>query len=114
MDFLNFLPEQSLIPVSFVSYDREAYYLGDGDEEIRLNFDSNIAIAEVGETIGFEHLVFPDSRVILEVKIPRRGCPQILSQVLALSEAQRTTFSKYATGINVISKLNGMESPNEF
>ena len=113
-DFLINLPEDNLIPVSCVKYYRAAYYYGHGDEEVRLNFDLDISISEVGENPSFENLVFPEKAVILEVKSPKRFIDEKLKRLLAASQAHRTTFSKYATGINIISSTYRMETPNEF
>ena len=103
----------SLVPVSHVKYDREAYFLGEGDGQLRVNFDKNISISEVNESHRFETLVFPDQRILLEVKMPFRGTNQIINSFLSLCQEQRTTFSKYATGMNLISSNYAMETPNE-
>lgn len=113
LEFVNLLPYGGLVPVSHVTYDREAYFLGQGENTIRLNFDQNICISEVYERNRTENSVFPEGEVVMEVKTPYRGYLGDLEIFLSQAGAIRTTFSKYATGINLISKLNGMEAVNE-
>jgi hypothetical protein len=114
LDFVTNLVEENLIPVNFVKYYREAFFINSESGQTRVNFDLGISICEVGQTPSFEHLVFPDKRVVLEVKTPGRYCDPMVREILKSCEAHRTTFSKYATGINLISRTYGMETPNEF
>ena len=106
-DFLRLLPERNLIPTCEVRYNREAFFWEQNGFKARINFDSNISITEVGSDHLFENLVFPEEHVIMEVKLPKRMCPSSLKTILSISNAQRTTFSKYASGMNILSKNIG-------
>ena len=114
IDFLRLLPERNLIPTCEVRYNREAFFWEENGLEQELIFDSKISITEVGSEHLFENLVFPEEHVIMEVKLPKRMCPNTLKTILSISNAQRTTFSKYASGMNILSKNIGMELANEF
>jgi hypothetical protein len=113
-EFSRLIPEMNLIPTCDVRYQREAFFWEENGIKARINFDSKISITEVGQKHLFENIVFPECHVVMEVKLPNRMCPSVLKTILAMSGAQRTTFSKYASGMNIISRNFGMELPNEF
>ena len=108
------LLSQEIIPTNVITYQREAFYYGAGCDEVRLNFDSNITVSELGHHASCENQVFPEKKVILELKLGKKGYPKLIGDIIKVCNTQRSTFSKYATGINLISKLYGMETPYGF
>lgn len=107
LDFFDHMPADLLVPTCHVFYKREAYFAGSGEKTLRLNFDSDIMMCRPGKKFENESVVFPDGHVVLEVKTPTREFFPLVKDLLSDVPLMRTTFSKYATGVNVLGYLNG-------
>ena len=94
--FLNFY--QTLHPVVFLSYEREAYYAVDGSD-FRVTFDDTILCRQ--EDISLESEVYgtpllPEDTVLMELKCSG-GIPLWMTNVLSEQHIYKTSFSKYGT-----------------
>lgn len=86
----------SLSPAMFLSYERDAFYAGDGSD-FRLTFDGNILARcerlSLREEVGGVPLL-DRGKTLLEVKTPF-GMPLWLTQFLTKNGIYKTSFSKY-------------------
>lgn len=89
---------ETLKPVVFVSYDRQAFY-SERDPDLRISFDENIRSRTDGlsltEEPGGERLI-PEDRVMMELKTAG-GLPLWLVHFLTENRIYKTSFSKYGT-----------------
>ncbi len=89
---------QTLRPVVFLSYEREAYFARDGSD-FRVTFDDNILCRQ--EDISLESPVYgtpllPGGKVLMEIKCSG-GIPLWMTKVLSQERIYKTSFSKYGT-----------------
>ncbi len=94
--FLEFY--QTLHPVVFLSYEREAYYAKD-DSDFRVTFDDTILCRQ--DDISLESEVYgspllPEGMVLMELKCSS-GLPLWMTEVLSRENIYKTSFSKYGT-----------------
>lgn len=94
--FLNYY--ETLHPVVFLSYEREAYYAKD-ESDFRVTFDDTILCRQ--EDISLESEVYgtpilPENVVLMEVKCSG-GIPIWMTNVLSREHIYKTPFSKYGT-----------------
>lgn len=98
----------SLGPVVHLSYDRTAF-LGK-EEDLRITFDENIRFRtdrlSLKEEAQGETLLGPD-QVLMEIKTGT-AIPIWLNMVLSGNHIYKTSFSKYGTAYQRISKENGV------
>lgn len=94
--FRNFY--QTLHPVVFLSYERDAYYSLNGDD-FRVTFDSNIISRETDLSLESDvygsRLLGPD-QVLMELKTPG-SIPLWMTRFLTQKRIFKTSFSKYGT-----------------
>ena len=87
---------QTLHPVVYLSYDRQAFYAKD-DDSFRMTFDTNIMYRpdrlSLGEEPGGIRLIKP-GQSLLEVKVSG-GMPLWLSRHLSEKQIFKASFSKY-------------------
>ncbi|HEY8420602.1 MAG TPA: polyphosphate polymerase domain-containing protein [Thermoclostridium sp.] len=89
------LNSQLLRPKSIVDYKREAYVYPAGNVRVTLDYDIR-AGTDTGAFLDQEIITVPiQDKIILEVKYDR-FIPEIVRGVIALSNRQQTSFSKYA------------------
>lgn len=89
---------ETLHPVVFLSYEREAYYSRAGDE-FRVTFDDHILARQEELTLESEVWgtpLLPEGKVLMEVKCSG-GIPLWLVRVLSKEHIYKTSFSKYGT-----------------
>ncbi|HEY8421102.1 MAG TPA: polyphosphate polymerase domain-containing protein [Thermoclostridium sp.] len=89
---------QTLHPVLFLSYEREAYYSLDGGD-FRVTFDENILCRQ--EELSLKANVWgipilPDGRVLMELKCSG-GIPLWMVRVMSEERIFKTSYSKYGT-----------------
>lgn len=87
---------QTLRPVIFLAYEREAYYNRDGGD-FRITFDENIRARETELTTQGDDLGIPvlkEDAILMEIKT-MGGIPLWLSHVLSEQKIFRRPFSKY-------------------
>ena len=89
---------ETLHPVVFLSYEREAYFCKDGDD-FRVTFDDNILCRQ--EDLSLESDVWgtpilEDGKVLMEIKCSG-GIPLWMAHVLSQEQIYKTSFSKYGT-----------------
>lgn len=89
---------QTLHPVAFLSYEREAYYARNGDG-FRVTFDDHILCRQ--EEISLESGVWgtplqEDGGILMEIKTSG-GIPLWMAHVLSQERLYKTSFSKYGT-----------------
>ena len=102
---------ETLHPVVFLSYEREAYYSLNGDD-FRITFDDNILCRQ--EDLSLEADVWgtpllEDGKVLMEVKCSG-GMPLWLTQVLSREHIYKTSFSKYGTAYQTMIYPNKKEA----
>lgn len=89
---------ETLHPVVFLSYEREAYYAKDGGD-FRITFDEQILCRQEDLSLESEVWGMPlleDGQVLMEIKTSG-GIPLWLSHVLSQENLYKTSFSKYGT-----------------
>ena len=94
---------QTLRPVVFLSYEREAYYALDGSD-FRVTFDENILYRENDLTLGsavYGTPVLEEDQTLMELKISG-GIPLWMSAALTRNHLYKTSFSKYGTAYQKI------------
>ena len=94
--FLKFY--QSLHPVVFLSYEREAYYCRQGGD-FRVTFDENILARRDGLSLELPAdgtLLLEEGLCLMEIKTSG-GVPLWMTQVLSREKIYKTSFSKYGT-----------------
>ena len=89
---------ETLHPVVFLSYEREAYFCKDGDD-FRVTFDDNILCRQ--EDLSLESDVWgtpilEEGKVLMEIKCSG-GIPLWMAHVLSQEHIYKTSFSKYGT-----------------
>ncbi len=94
---------ETLHPVVFLSYEREAYYSLDGGD-FRITFDDNILCRQ--EELSLEADVWgtpllADDTVLMEVKCAG-GLPLWLAHVLSEEHIYKTSYSKYGTAYQMV------------
>ena len=89
---------ETLHPVVFISYDRQAFY-SDTDENLRISFDENIMSRQDELSLttepGGDRILDADC-VLMELKTAG-GLPLWLTHFLAENKLFKTSFSKYGT-----------------
>lgn len=89
---------QSLRPMIFLSYEREAYYCFDG-EDFRVTFDENILARQEELSLGapvWGRPILPEDRVLMEIKTSG-GIPLWMTGALTEGGIYKTSYSKYGT-----------------
>lgn len=94
---------QTLQPVIFLTYEREAYYSRCGDD-FRVTFDENILCRQ--EDVSLEAdvgglSILGDDMSLMEVKCSG-GIPLWMTRVLSEEHIYKTSFSKYGTAYQTI------------
>ena len=87
-----------LAPVVFLSYEREAYYSGDGSD-FRITFDDRVLCRQDELSLGsgvYGTPILPQGKVLMEIKCSG-GIPLWMTQVLSREHIYKTSFSKYGT-----------------
>lgn len=89
---------ETLHPVVFLSYEREAYYAKDGGD-FRVTFDDHILCRQ--EELSLEAEVWgtpllKDGMVLMEIKCSG-GVPLWMTRALSAERIYKTSFSKYGT-----------------
>lgn len=89
---------ETLHPVVFLSYEREAYFCKEGGD-FRVTFDDNILCRQ--EDLSLESDVWgtpllEDGKVLMEIKCSG-GIPLWMAHVLSQEHIYKTSFSKYGT-----------------
>lgn len=89
---------QTLHPVAFLSYEREAFYCKDGSD-FRVTFDDHILCRQ--EEISLEADVWgtpllPEDMTLMEIKCSG-GVPLWMTNILSQEHIYKTSFSKYGT-----------------
>lgn len=89
---------ETLHPVVFLSYEREAYFCKDGGD-FRVTFDDNILCRQ--EELSLESDVWGTAllekgKVLMEIKCSG-GIPMWMAQVLSREHIYKTSYSKYGT-----------------
>lgn len=88
----------TLHPVVFLSYEREAYYASDGSD-FRVTFDDTILCRQEDLSLASEVYgtpILPDGKVLMEIKCSG-GIPLWMIHVLSKERIYKTSFSKYGT-----------------
>ena len=94
---------QTLHPVAFLTYEREAYYeKGGGD--FRVTFDENILCRQealsLGQGVWGERLL-EEGLTLMEIKTSG-GIPLWMAEVLSREHIYKTSFSKYGTAYQTL------------
>lgn len=94
---------ETLRPVSFLTYEREAYYCRT-DDSFRVTFDDNILCRQ--SDLSLELGIWGDSllaedKVLMEIKCGG-GIPLWMAKVLSQQRIYKTSFSKYGTAYQTI------------
>lgn len=96
----------SIHPVAFLSYERDAFYSLSGDD-FRITFDENILCREQELSLEAELWGTPlleRDQVLMEIKTPG-SIPLWMTHFLTRQQLYRTSFSKYGTAYqDIISK----------
>lgn len=89
---------ETLHPVVFLSYEREAYYALDGSD-FRVTFDENILYRENDLSLGsdvYGTSILEDGNTLMEIKTSG-GIPLWMCEILTQNHIYKTSFSKYGT-----------------
>lgn len=89
---------ETLRPVVFLSYEREAFYCRQGGD-FRITLDENILCRRSGLSLGAEPwgtAILPEGRVLMEVKTAG-GIPRWMTEFLSRERIYKSSFSKYGT-----------------
>ncbi|MBQ8616614.1 MAG: polyphosphate polymerase domain-containing protein [Clostridia bacterium] len=89
---------QTLHPVVFLSYEREAFYARDGSD-FRVTFDDHILCREKDlslESPIYGTPILPEGEVLMEIKCSG-GIPLWMTHILTQEHIYKTSFSKYGT-----------------
>lgn len=87
---------QTLQPVVFLSYEREAYYALDGSD-FRVTFDENILYRSKDLSLGskiYGNPLLGEQETLMEIKTSG-GMPLWMTRVLTENHVFKTSFSKY-------------------
>ncbi len=92
-----------LKPRVFLSYEREAYYCGDGTD-LRVTFDDTILCRQedlslTGEVSGSP--ILPEGMTLMEIKCGG-GIPLWMTRALSEEKIYKTSFSKYGTAYKTL------------
>lgn len=99
--FLNYY--DTLRPVVFLSYEREAFYSKD-ESDLRVTFDDTILCRQNDISLKSEVYgtpLLPENMVLMEIKCSG-GIPLWMSHVLTEEHIYKTSFSKYGTAYQKI------------
>ncbi len=94
---------ETLHPVLFLSYEREAYYSLAGDD-FRVTFDDNILCRQEELSLTTEvsgESILAEDMVLMEIKCAG-GIPLWMTEVLSREKIYKTSFSKYGTAYQTI------------
>ncbi len=94
---------ESLNPVVFLSYEREAFYAKDGSD-FRVTFDENILCRQAALSLEEDvwgTKILEDDKVLMEIKCSG-GIPLWMTQILSEEQIYKTSFSKYGTAYQTI------------
>ena len=89
---------ETLHPVVFLSYEREAFYVKDGSN-FRVTFDDTILCRQEDMSLESEAYgtpILPEGCVLMEIKCSG-GIPLWMTHVLSEEHIYKTSFSKYGT-----------------
>lgn len=89
---------ETLHPVVFLSYEREAYFCRDGSD-FRVTFDENIRCRQDALSLEADvrgQPVLEEGRVLMEIKCAG-GIPLWMTGILTREGIYKTSFSKYGT-----------------
>ncbi|MBO5485410.1 MAG: polyphosphate polymerase domain-containing protein [Eubacterium sp.] len=89
---------ETLHPVVFLSYEREAYYALD-ESDFRVTFDENILYRENDLSLGsdvYGTSILEDGKTLMEIKTSG-GIPRWMCEILTQNHIYKTSFSKYGT-----------------
>lgn len=99
-----------LYPVCNVFYIREAYFIPFKSEMIRLNFDQNITFLLPNEKKLSRKLSKTraplDGTIVMEIKGSSYNFPDYLKELLLKIGAKKTRFSKYASCMTYLQKID--------
>lgn len=89
---------ETLHPVVFLTYEREAFYSRD-NSDFRVTFDDTVLCRQ--EELSFESEIYgtpllPEGMVLMEIKCSG-GIPLWMARVLSAEQIYKTSFSKYGT-----------------
>ena len=96
---------ETLHPVVFLSYEREAY-TSKNDDDFRVTFDNNILFRTNDLTLDSEVWGLPlmdKDHVLMEVKCTK-GIPLWMTAILSQEKIYKTSFSKYGRAYEMIKK----------
>lgn len=99
--FMNYY--ETLHPVTFLSYEREAYYSKDG-ADFRITFDDHILCRQTDLSLESEiggTSILDDNLVLMEIKSPG-GIPLWMTRILSAEHIFKTPYSKYGTAYKTI------------
>ncbi len=101
---------ETLHPVVFLSYEREAYYSKNGDD-FRVTFDDTILCRQYDLSLQTEpggDSILEEGMVLMEIKTSG-GIPLWMTQILSKEHIYKTSFSKYGTAYQniILPKLKG-------
>lgn len=99
--FLSFY--DNLRPVTFLSYDREAFY-SRKDDGFRVTFDENILARTEDLSLSSEiygKILTPQDTVLMEIKCAG-AIPMWMVRILSRERIYKTSFSKYGTAYKTI------------
>lgn len=94
---------ETLHPVVFLSYEREAYYSKD-QSDFRVTFDDNILCRQTDlclESEIYGSPILPEGKILMEIKCSG-GIPLWMTHVLSGEQIYKTTFSKYGTAYETL------------
>ncbi len=94
---------QTLHPVVFLSYEREAFYSRNGDD-FRITFDDAILCRQEALTLRADAWgtpILPTGKILMELKCSG-GIPMWMVKVLSEERIYKTSFSKYGTAYQTI------------
>lgn len=94
---------QTLTPMVFLSYERDAYRDADGGS-FRVTFDEEIRFRQEGLTLDSDTAGIPilgEGQVLMELKVAG-GLPVWMARVLSEQKIYQTSFSKYGTAYQQI------------
>lgn len=99
---------QTLSPMVFLSYERDAYHARD-DESFRVTFDTQIRFRREYLTLDSEPwgapILGPD-QVLMELKVSG-GFPLWMARVLSEQQLFKVSFSKYGTAYQRMPESSG-------
>ncbi len=103
---------QTLHPVLFLSYEREAYYSRNGDD-FRVTFDDRILCRQKELSLEADVWgtpILPEGLVLMELKCSG-GIPLWMTRVLSKENIYKTSYSKYGTAYQSIIFQQKKEAP---